>query len=81
MNATKVEHIKQKVEKLIAAYQSKSAELESLKTDNINLQKQLSEMEEDQKSKGDISKKNELLKKKVEFLMKEVDNCIALASE
>ena len=81
MNATNVEHIKQKVEKLITAYQYKSAQVEELKLENENLLKQLSSLESNLISKDESSRKNELLKKKVDLLMKEVDSCIALASE
>jgi len=81
MNATKMEHIKQKVEKLITAYQSKSAQVEQLKLENNNLLNKLSEMESNQINKDVSSKKNELLKQRVDLLMKEVDSCIALASE
>jgi len=76
-----MEHIKQKVEKLITAYQSKTAQVEELKQENDRLLKRLSDMESNQSSNEASSKKNELLKKKVDLLMKEVDSCIALASE
>jgi len=75
-----MEHIKQKVEKLITAYKNKSAQLEQLKVENKNLLSRLSEIESKQESKAVSSRKNELLKQKVDLLMEEVDSCIALAS-
>ncbi|MGY8953414.1 MAG: hypothetical protein ACKVJP_08645 [Flavobacteriales bacterium] len=75
-----MEHIKQKVEKLITAYKNKSAQLEQLKVENKNLLSRLSEIESKQESKAVSSRKNELLKQKVDLLTEEVDSCIALAS-
>jgi|TARA_B110000240_G_C13401212_1_gene411061 hypothetical protein len=75
-----MEHIKQKVEKLITAYKNKSAQLEQLKVENKNLLSRLSEIEIKQESKAVSSSKNELLKQKVDLLTEEVDSCIALAS-
>ena len=75
-----MEHIKQKVEKLITAYKNKSGQLEQLKVENENLLSRLSELESKQESKAVSSRKNELLKQKVDLLMEEVDSCIALAS-
>jgi hypothetical protein len=75
-----MEHIKQKVEKLITAYKNKSAQLEQLKVENKNLLSRLSEIESKQESKAVSSSKNELLKQKVDLLTEEVDSCIALAS-
>lgn len=75
-----MEHIKQKVEKLITAYKNKSAQLEQLKVENKNLLSRLSEIESKQEGKAVSSRKNELLKQKVDLLMEEVDSCIALAS-
>lgn len=75
-----MEHIKQKVEKLITAYKNKSAQLEQLKVENKNLLSRLSEIEIKQESKAVSSRKNELLKQKVDLLTEEVDSCIALAS-
>ena len=74
-----MEHIKQKVEKLITAYKNKSAQLEQLKVENKNLLSRLSEIESKQESKAVSSRKNELLKQKVDLLTEEVDSCIALA--
>ena len=75
-----MEHIKQKVEKLITAYKNKSAQLEQLKVENKNLLSRLSEIESKQESKAVSSRKNELLKQKVDLLTEVVDSCIALAS-
>ena len=74
-----MEHIKQKVEKLITAYKNKSAQLEQLKVENKNLLSRLSEIESKQEGKAVSSRKNELLKQKVDLLMEEVDSCIELA--
>lgn len=75
-----MEHIKQKVEKLITAYKNKSAQLEQLKVEKKNLLSRLSAIESKQESKAVSSRKNDLLKQKVDLLMEEVDSCIELAS-
>ena len=49
-----MEHIKQKVEKLITAYKNKSAQLEQLKVENKNLLSRLSEIESKQEQSHNI---------------------------
>mgnify|MGYP001287070513 CR=1 FL=1 len=81
MSASGIKHIKDKVEKLITAYNLKSSQLEELKLENESLLTKISSLEGKLNGDSESSRKNELLRKKVESLVKELDDCIELASE
>jgi cell shape-determining protein MreC len=81
MSVTSVERVKNKVEKLIAAYQSQLTQSERLQVENESLKMQIRDLESKIQNTQMVSEDNEELKQKVNKLIKEVDSCIEMISK
>lgn len=80
MNAKSVERLKQKVEKLITAFEIQRAEVKKLSEENSALNFKIDQLETKLNSNAADSKNTDLLKKKVDKLIKEVESCIDIAN-
>lgn len=77
MATNSVEEIKQKVDRLIVAYQSNLKELEELRAENSKLRNTLSQ----NNSTDTDSFEKEQLRKKVDALISEVDKCVKIMAK
>ncbi len=77
MATNSVEEIKQKVDRLIDAYQSNLKELEELRAENSKLRNTLSQ----NNSTDTDSFEKEQLRKKVDALISEVDKCVKIMAK
>lgn len=77
MATNSVEEIKQKVDRLIDAYQSNLKELEELRAENSKLRNTLSQ----NNSTETDSFEKEQLRKKVDALISEVDKCVKIMAK
>lgn len=80
MNAKSVEGLKQKVEKLITAFETQRAEVKKLSEENSALNFKIDQLGTKLNSNAADSKNTDLLKKKVDKLIKEVESCIDIAN-
>ncbi|MGB0404300.1 MAG: hypothetical protein ACPGEG_09405 [Salibacteraceae bacterium] len=80
MNAKSVERLKQKVEELITAFETQRAEINKLGEENSALNFKIEQLETKLNSTAADSRNTDLLKKKVDKLIKEVESCIDIAN-